>query len=197
MRISRESNTPRKCGRLPAPDVAYDAFAGFARTQATYSFQVFAPLAGAHGQRELKCRAEPDRREIPDRVVADGFQRVRDNRHRADRHHHDCRAVWTCRFDRVRCDPTGGAWPIFDDHRLSERVLQLVRDDTCDEVGRPSRGEADEDVHRLVHPLLRGCGRSHENQSRKQRAGRRTQEVSNRHAGSARRCSRVGATNTS
>ena len=44
--MSRDSSTPTKCGRLPAADVAYDAFAGFALAQTTNSAHVFAPLAG-------------------------------------------------------------------------------------------------------------------------------------------------------
>ena len=53
-----------KCGRLPAADVAYDAFVGFAFAQATNSPHVFAPLCGPGGERELERRAESDRREV-------------------------------------------------------------------------------------------------------------------------------------
>ena len=40
------SSTPKKCGRLPAPDVAYEALPGFAFAQATNSLQFFAPDCG-------------------------------------------------------------------------------------------------------------------------------------------------------
>ena len=44
--ISRLNMTPKKCGRLPAPDVAYAALSGFALAPATNSGHVLAPLAG-------------------------------------------------------------------------------------------------------------------------------------------------------
>jgi hypothetical protein len=46
MPMSRDNSTPTKCGRLPAADVAYDAFVGFAFAHATNSAHVFAPLPG-------------------------------------------------------------------------------------------------------------------------------------------------------
>src|SRR5438874_10100941 len=46
MPASRPSITPKKCGRLPAPDVAYDDFPGFAFAHTTYSVHVFAPDCG-------------------------------------------------------------------------------------------------------------------------------------------------------
>src|SRR5438128_8760771 len=42
----RLSSTPKKWGRLPAPDVAYDDRPGLALAHATYSDQVFAPDCG-------------------------------------------------------------------------------------------------------------------------------------------------------
>jgi hypothetical protein len=44
--MPRPSSTPKKCGRLPAPDVAYAALLGLAFAHATNSGHVFAPLAG-------------------------------------------------------------------------------------------------------------------------------------------------------
>src|SRR5204863_9785621 len=42
----RLSSTPKKWGRLPAPDVAYDDRPGLALAHATYSGHVFAPDCG-------------------------------------------------------------------------------------------------------------------------------------------------------
>ena len=49
--MPRPSSTPKKCGRLPAPEVAYDALPGFAFAHAAKSAQVFAPLAGPAADR--------------------------------------------------------------------------------------------------------------------------------------------------
>src|SRR5438067_1160583 len=46
MPASRPSITPKKCGRLPAPEVAYDDLPGFAFAHTTDSVHVFAPDCG-------------------------------------------------------------------------------------------------------------------------------------------------------
>ena len=72
---------------------------------------------------------------------------------------HDRRAIGRRRLDHIRSDPSRRTGPVFDDHRLSDRVLELVGDDARDEIGGAPRREPDDDPHRLVHLVLREYGR--------------------------------------
>ena len=98
--------------------------------------------AGPTANANWNVAPSADRREVLQRVVADRLQRMRHHRHRADRHHHDRRAVGCARLDRIGGDPSGRARPVFDDHRLADRVLELIRDDARDEITRSRRRQS-------------------------------------------------------
>ena len=111
------------------------------------------------GDRKLKCRAQRDRREVVERVVADALVGVRHHCHGPDRHHHDGGAIGYRILDRVRGDASDGAGPVVDDHRLTQRVLELVGHHAGDDVRRSAGGEADDDANRPVELVLRaGAG---------------------------------------
>ena len=128
------------------------------------------------GDRELKGGAQRNRREVVDRVVADAPGGMRHDRHGPDRHHHDGRAVWRRILHRLGRDAADRARPIVDDHRLTQRVLELVGDDAGDDVGRPSGGEADDDAHRFVELVLRARSRSETDEQRNQRCANSCRE---------------------
>jgi hypothetical protein len=64
-------------------------------------------------------------------------------------------------LDGIRSDPPRCTGPVFDDHRLADRVLELVADDARNEIGGAARREPDDDPHGLVHLVLRERGRGY------------------------------------
>src|SRR6516165_5561841 len=51
-------------------------------------------------------------------------------------------------YDRLGGDIGGSTRPVFDEEWLAEPLRQPLRDQACDDVGRPASGVADDDAHR-------------------------------------------------
>ncbi len=155
--------------------------AGLGRIRLRPRGELVPRLGAAHrpcGDRELERRAERDRREVLDRVVRDVLVHVRHDGHRADRLHHEHRAVRRRGLDRVGRDAADGAGTILDDHRLAERGRHLLGDDARDDVGGAARREADEDLDRLVDLVLRERGRGTGSGGAQREAGGEGREAS-------------------
>ena len=127
MPVSLPICTPKKCGRLPAPEVAYDALPGFAFAQVDELAPRLRARLRPDGDREVERRADADRREVLQRIERQLLRRVRNDRHRADRHHHDRRAVRGCGLDRVRRDAARSAGTVLDDDRLARSCPSSCR----------------------------------------------------------------------
>jgi hypothetical protein len=181
--MSRDNSTPTKCGRLPAADVAYDAFVGFAFAHATNSAHVFAPLCGPAASANWNVAPSPIAVKSLTGIVRDRLQRMRDHGHRPDGHHHDHRAVGRGSLDGVSGNPSRGTRAVLDDDRLTDAVLELVGNDAGDEIGGAAGREPDENPHRLVHAILREKGRGEcEQQRARARVERQFHRGSNPHS---------------
>src|SRR5262245_64889790 len=51
-------------------------------------------------------------------------------------------------YDCLSGDIGGSTRPVFDEEWLAEPLRQPLRDQACDDVGRPASGVADDDAHR-------------------------------------------------
>src|SRR6516162_3574679 len=51
-------------------------------------------------------------------------------------------------YNGLGADIAGSTRPVLDDEWLAEPLRQPLRDQACDDVGRPASGKADDDAHR-------------------------------------------------
>ncbi|MCY1242942.1 hypothetical protein D9M72_559400 [compost metagenome] len=134
----RVGNAPWRCARLVQK-----------------GFQATLPHTRTSDHHERDVRNLGDCRQIPLGLQRRRIRQMRIDGNGAGRPHAERVAVrWRLREgDETQC--TTGTRLVVDDHRLTDRLRQLSRDDSCNAVGRCTRSEWNDERHRLARESLR------------------------------------------
>ncbi len=147
-----------RCVVEPTPVEANGSDPGFSFAMAANSCAVLAGWSARTTSDGGVAHHQRDRREIAQRVVGQVVAHVRRDRDRADGGEEDGVAVGLRLGDEVGADRAVGAGLVLDQHRLRQRVLQLVGEQPADEIGRAAGREGDHHADRAGGEVLGWCG---------------------------------------